>query len=154
MSSETLHSTSRLDSIKNNNISTTTSQTNLFQFNNANFTPLNIISSLNLLRTIRNQSTYTGSVSSLSPAFSTNANDLNNQQEMSTNKSSTNNLVYDLTNQLHNTNETIKIGDYVLFESNDNKEANSNDSFNSAFNLKKKKFFYWKVSIVLLKRQA
>jgi hypothetical protein len=150
MSSETLHSTLRFGSIQNTITSSTLSlQNNQFQLNN-NLSQFNIMSSLNLLRAIANKN----SVSSLSPALSTNANDLNNQQEMSTNKSSTNNLVYDLTNQLHNTNETIKIGDYVLFESNDNKEANSNDSFNSAFNLKKKKFFYWKVSIVLLKRQA
>ena len=150
MSSETLHSTLRFGSIQNTITSSTLSlQNNQFQLNN-NLSQFNIMSSLNLLRAIANKN----SVSSLSPALSTNANDLNNQQEMSTNKSSTNNLVHDLTNQLHNTNETIKIGDYVLFESNDNKEANSNDSFNSAFNLKKKKFFYWKVSIVLLKRQA
>lgn len=145
MSSETLHSTLRLGSIQNTITSSTLSlQNSQFQLNN-NFSQFNIMSSLNLLRAIAN----TRSVSSLSPALSTNANDLNDQQEMSTNKSSTNNLVYDLTNQLH-ANETIKIGDYVLFESNENKEASSNDSFNSAFNLKKKKFFYWKVSVELL----
>ena len=149
MSSETLHSTSRLDSIKNNNISTNTSQTNLFQFNNANFTPLNIISSLNLLRTIRNQSTYTGSVSSLSPALSTNANDLNTQRIAHTECKTltTNPLVSNLKNERQK-NETLKIGDYILFESNNSNAANLNDSFNSAFNLKIKKFFYWKVSAI------
>ena len=145
MSSETLHSTLRLGSIQNIITSSTLSlQNNQFQVNNT-FSQFNFMSSLNLLRAIAN----TRSVSSLSPALSTNANDLNNQQEISTNKSSPNNLVYDLTNRL-NTNETFKIGDYVLFESSNKKEANSSDSFNSAFNLKKNKFFYWKVSVELL----
>jgi tribbles homolog 1/2 len=143
MSMETLHSASRIDSLSSNSLvarasyvvegEASTSTTPLIQNHNNNsnlidltrktVNPVAIHQPFNLLRTISNESTNETAVN-LSPNVSTNAND--SKQTLATQQDK----------------NTKRIGDFILFESNN--QANANDTFNSAFNAKNNEFFYWK----------
>lgn len=152
MSLETLHSASRIDSLSNNSLiagasyvvedarsaveaSTSTSSTapltqnqnssNSIDLTRKTLSSIAIHQPFNLLRTISNESTNETAVN-LSPAVSTNADD--SKQNLSTQQE----------------NNTKRIGDFILFESLNQK--NANDTFYSAFNAKNNEFYYWKVS--------
>ena len=162
MSSETLHSASRLDSLSNSNslvrsarrvdaasaTVTAASATSTPLNTSHNISNLHIakivqppvsFSSFNLLRTISNEPNNESAVN-LSPTVNTNANDLKTQPQNNTVPQQQQNP----TNANEENTNSLRIGDYILFETSS--QSTSNDTFNSAFNVKKNQFFYWKVS--------
>lgn len=120
MSSETLHSSLRTD--------VTSTASSIQQIKSSTIQPFSF-SSFNLLRTISTESNNELAVNlSLSSTLSTNSNDLNALNKVKINKPTI--------------QDSLKIGDYILFQPSN--QTNANDTFNSAFNVKMNKFFYWK----------
>ena len=150
MSSKTLHSASRMDSIKNNLntsnilieralVSTLTTAHNSLLNNTVPRQTINFstFKALNLRETPRNIESAQNSTVSM------NANDLNTQQEKVSKKTIS---FLPIQQQSQLVNGTLKMGEFLFFESKS--QANPQDSFNSAYNLNEKKIFYWKVSLI------
>jgi hypothetical protein len=150
MSSETLHSSLRT----HGGDSTLLLEQNTLNHNHAQLQVKSSIqpfsfSSFNLLRTISTESNNELAVNlSLPPTLSTNTNDLNalNQVKLTPQKPTSDSSLLVQDQRQQPKNDSLKIGDYILFQSCN--VTNANDTLSSAFNVKINKFFYWKVNLL------